>query len=233
MAVSPESAPCPPQYAYCGWSGPQQWANIPGSQCGATKQSPVDIKGWRTERRGPVIQVSYVGGAAQVVNTGHDIEVIPASADNAMSIGGKRYSLKQFHFHTPSEHSILGRPFPAEVHFVHELDGKIAVIAVMLPVDRSHSVLEPIFRDLPKNVCSRSSAWLDLRNILPRTIDSYYTYEGSLTTPPCSEGVTFYIANGTGLMLSRPQHDALTSLGPNARPLQPINNRTITLVEPR
>jgi carbonic anhydrase len=229
-----ESSNCPPRYAYCGWSGPQQWANIPGSHCGGTKQSPVDIRNWQTVGSGPEIAVNYSDGAATVLNTGHDIHVTPAGTNNSITIDGKTWPLAQFHFHTPSEHHLRGRTYPGEVHFVHQVGDLIAVIAVLLPVDgKGNRFLAPIFESLPGNVCASSTINLQLSELLPDTIRSYYTYEGSLTTPMCDEVVTFYIANGTSLVLSPSQRTNLQRLGANARPLQNINGRPITLVQPR
>lgn len=85
---------------------------------------------------------------------------------------------------------------------------------------------------MPTRVCSSDTANIALQSLLPATIDSYYTYDGSLTTPPCSEVVTFYIPNRLGITISQEEYDQLKALGENARPLQPINNRHIRLVEP-
>jgi len=99
-------------------------------------------------------------------------------------------------------------------------------------VSDSNPVLAEVFRHLPTRVCSSDTTNIAFQSLLPATIGSYYTYDGSLTTPPCSEVVTFYIANGTGITISQDEYDKLKALGENARPLQPINNRRIRLVEP-
>jgi carbonic anhydrase len=141
----------------------------------------------------------------------------------------------EIHFHTPSEHKLRGTEFAGEAHVVHLLGTRYAVIAVLLPAKPNGSpVFDPIFRSLPRNVCASTKISLAWKDLLPESIANYYTYDGSLTTPPCKETAKFYIANNTGLALSNTQRSSLHSLGANARrPLQPINGRPITLVTPR
>jgi carbonic anhydrase len=114
---------CPPRYAYCGYSGPSQWANLPvkDNACGGVRQSPIDLHG--TMGRGEAIAVAYISGNATIQNTGHDILVTPTGDAGKISIGGKTYNLKQFHFHVPSEHHINGAAAPSEMHVVHQLEG--------------------------------------------------------------------------------------------------------------
>lgn len=235
FAADQHSEACPPQFAYCGWSGLQQWANIPGSDCGGKKQSPVNITGWKTVHTRADIEVRYGDSTATVSNTGHDIKVKPATANNIIRVNGTDYPLVDFHFHTPSEHHLRGREFAGEVHFVHLLDGHYVVIAVLLPAQETgSSVFAPVFRSLPRNVCTSAAIDLAWEDLLPKRITTYYTYDGSLTTPPCREAATFYIARETKLVLSNADHGSLRALGENARrPLQDINRRPITLVDPR
>jgi carbonic anhydrase len=226
---------CPPTFSYCGYSGPSQWENLPiaGNECGGQAQSPVDIAGW-TAGPGPAISVHYKDGPASIANQGYDIEVKPAESSGFISAGGDKYLFRRFHFHVPSEHAVDGQKSPAELHLVHESESgdKTAVIAVLLAVGDSNPALAEVFRRLPMKACSCDSAHIELQSLLPATIASYYTYDGSLTTPPCSEGVKFYIPKGTGITISQAELDKLASLGDNARPLQEINNRQIRLIEP-
>lgn len=231
---------CPPRYSYCGYSGPEQWRNLPidRNECGGKAQSPVDIIGWE-EGEGSAISVSYTAGRVAILNTGHDIEVKLSGDSSFITIGGNKYFLRQLHFHVPNEHAMegdRGGKYKAELHLVHgaERGNRTAVIAVLLTVDdsRSNPVLAEVIRRLPMKVCNSEAALLAFQNLLPATIDNYFTYDGSLTTPPCSQTVTFYIANGTGLTLSQEEYDKLESLGENARPLQPINGRPIRLIKP-
>jgi carbonic anhydrase len=237
--LAADDSQCPPRYAYCGYAAPSQWANLPieKNECGGDRQSPVNISTWTTQRGGPEITVRYSNTTFTIANTGHDIMVTPATGGNSITISGKTYDLVQFHFHTPSEHHVHGTSFPVELHLVHQLRGgsELAVIGVLIPVDRANAVLSPIFARLPAKVCSSGGALpLSLSSLLPKTIDSYYTYSGSLTTPPCSQIVTWYVANGTGITMTREQLVKLRALGDNARPVQTLgSNRKITLVEPK
>src|SRR5688572_24587956 len=115
VTSSAAGATCPPSYSYCGYSGPAQWRYITEwSSCGGQVQSPVNLRGWSTNNRGPFIDVNYARTASAVVsNTGHDIEVAP-SPGGAITISGKSYTLTQFHFHVPSEHQFVGKSSPAE-----------------------------------------------------------------------------------------------------------------------
>jgi len=237
-AFGAEEASCPPRFSYCGYSGPEQWKNLPidRNECGGEVQSPVDITGW-TAGPGSAISVRYGASPAMIANTGHDIEVKLGDKANFITIGSDRYFLSKFHFHAPSEHVINNQRYSAELHLVHEAEqgNRIAVIAVLLTVDDSSAnpVLAEVFRSLPMKACDSGAVALELGKLLPAsTINNYFTYDGSLTTPPCSQVVTFYIANGTGLTLTQEEYGKLEALGDNARPLQPINNRPIRLIEP-
>lgn len=226
-------ADCPPRYAYCGWTGVKQWPQLPDSKCGGEKQSPVNIINWRTESPGPLIEVRYVDTSATVFNSGHDIRLKPPTANNFLEVDGTPYPLDNLHFHTPSEHKVRGSEFPAEAHFVHQVGGRYWVIAVLLPVHRDgSSELAPIFTALPRNLCTSQNISFDWSKVLPGEIMDYYTYEGSLTTPPCTETATFFIANDTGLRLTALQRGSLISHGENARrPLADINDRPIVRVD--
>ena len=218
---------CPPPFAFCGYSGPAQWRNIKipdkENQCGGTRQSPIDLPK-PAPVPGPLIQVAYVDGKATIRNTGYDIEVTPVEANSKITINKVEYTLVKFHFHVPSEHHIDGAETPAEMHVVHtRIDGGTtyyAVIGVLLDKGREYPALEPVFANLPKNVCEKSGELpIAFSRLLPRELSNYYTYAGSLTTPPCTQTVTWYV-------LGAPQtiRDAdlmnLRALGNNARPIQ-------------
>jgi carbonic anhydrase len=191
-----------------------------------------------TPTPGPLIRVEYVACEATILNTGHDIEVTPASDANKIKIGEDNnvYTLVKFHFHVPSEHHIDGAEKPAEMHIVHaRVEGRntyYAVIGVMLTSGGKYPALEPVFEHLPKNVCDKfDKVPIDFPNLLPKELrDYYYTYAGSLTTPPCTENVTWYVLGATreipALDLSK-----LRALGENARPIQ-NNQLRVTYVHP-
>jgi carbonic anhydrase len=228
---------CPPRYSYSGFAGPSQWPNIPfegqRNECGGTSQSPVDLENW-TETKGPAVIVKYTASGASIKNTGHDIEVIP-DRPMTITIDGAPYTLRQFHFHVPSEHLIRGTRAAAEIHFVNDsADRKsVAAIAVLISADgMSSGLLGPVIQNMPMNVCAPNATVSNFPfdRLLPSQIDTYVTYGGSLTTPPCNEVVTFYIVQGAGLALSPTDFSKLASLGSNSRPPQPLGARQIKLV---
>ena len=140
-----------------------------------------------------------IAGDATIRNTGHDILVTPAGDAGKITIGGKVYKLLQFHFHVPSEHSIPGVAAVAEMHIVHQLvkgsGDEYAVIGVMLTKGNEYPALKPVFANLPEIVCAAPKALLSIEfdQLLPKTKFSYYTYAGSLTTPPCTQSVIWYV----------------------------------------
>lgn len=190
--------PCPPRYSYCGYSGPAQWPNLPieKNECGATMQSPIDVT-TQTRRAGDAIRVAYKPSDATIRNTGHDIMVTPTDEDaGEIKIGAKEYKLRYLHFHFPSEHRVPGVEAVAEMHIVHQLKGgsDYAVIGVMLTRGlRPYPALAPVFANLPTKACSGATHRVDFAGLLPENVSGYYTYVGSLTTPPCTQGVTWYV----------------------------------------
>ena len=234
---------CPPRYSYCGYSGPEQWKNlpIPKNECGGERQSPINL-GTPTPTPGPAIIIDYHAGPATIRNTGHDIEVTPAKDNNKITIGGKVYTLLQLHFHFPNEHRVPRiANAVAEMHILHEVvegdETYNAVIGVMLtsgtPTD---SALEPVFKNLPEAACAPPTVLpqFNFDQLLPEKF-GYYTYVGSLTTPPCTETVktvTWYVLDAPRTIFESDKNK-LCALGENARPIQ--NNPSalkVTYVRP-
>jgi carbonic anhydrase len=224
---------CPPRYSYCGYSGPAQWPNllIANNQCGGERQSPIDMVPAKPTP-GPAIFVEYSPGNATIRNTGHDILVTPTGDAGKITIGHSVYKLLQFHFHFPSEHHINGAAAPAEMHIVHRLEGggpdDYAVIGVMLTSSTTptYQVLAPVFANLREKVCDKSDPVpIEFDKLLPKKVSSYYTYAGSLTTPPCTQSVIWYVL-GERRTISVSELRKLSLLGENARPIQRKTNVT-------
>jgi carbonic anhydrase len=214
---------CPPRYSYCGYSGPAQWPNLPieKNECGGEKQSPINLV-TQTRTPGDAIRVDYVAGDATIRNTGHDILVTPAGDAGKITIGGKVYKLLQFHFHIPSEHHIHGAGASGEMHVVHQLEGgtDYAVIGVLLTSGTTYPALAPVFANLPAKACTKSGPIrIDFAKLLPKELSGYYTYAGSLTTPPCTQSVTWYVLEARRTILGQ-ELAKLRALGENARPIQ-------------
>jgi len=194
------------------------------------QQSPINIVPTKDTNLTP-LDLNYTVGAKSIINNGHSIQV-NVQDGNTLKLDGKVYKLKQFHFHVPSENNIKGDKFPLEAHFVHVSDdGKIAVIGVMFVEDKENPVLKKAWSKLPKlevgkeDKCGLSAD--EVKALMPKNKD-YYRFKGSLTTPPCSEGVD-WIVYKEPLSVSKEQVNAFfnTFSFPNNRPVQPVNGREI------
>ena len=149
---------------------------------------------------------------------------------SSTTIAGKRYTLRQFHFHHPSEHTISGDHFPMELHFVHATDaGEVAVLAVLLAAGPANAAFGKIVEMMPRQPGrARHGTQIDPAALLPET-RHFFRYVGSLTTPPCSEPVLWTVFSKP-VTISEAQLGAFAGLFPsNARPLQPLNARHLLL----
>lgn len=217
-------------WGYGEHNGPATWGNEKGFE--ACKlgmvQSPVDVitKGAKTAKN--MLAVNYSAALKDVVNNGHTLQV-GADQGNSITFNGVKYNLIQFHFHTPSENHIDGKEFPFEAHFVHKSDkGELLVMAVMFNEGAANAELESIIKSFP-NEQNKPVAYNGFQpsKLLPK-MKSYYTFAGSLTTPPCSEGVTWVVLKDA-MTASAAQIKAFNNvMGNNDRGLQPLNKRLIS-----
>jgi len=218
------------QWSYSGDEGPEHWADLDQAYrlCGEGKaQSPVDLK--RSKPRAGLLKFSYVNSPLRIIDTGHSIQVNFDSGSTVL-IRGKRYNLLQVHFHSPSEHTVSSRSYPMEAHFVHERGiGEIAVIGVMFIEGHENDVIEQVWSRIPEEKNREEvyeSETINPMSLIP-VVHSRYFYIGSLTTPPCTEGVTWNVLS-TPLQMSRGQIEAFRALYPrNNRPVQPLNGRRV------
>ncbi|NDP58534.1 MAG: carbonic anhydrase family protein [Oxalobacteraceae bacterium] len=215
---------------YEGENGPLRWGrlNPAWSQCDSGKrQSPIDIRdGIRVDLE--PIYVDYKPARFSVLDNGHTIQV-NMGAGNTITVAGKLYELVQFHFHRPSEERINGRNFPMVAHLVHkDADGKLAVVAAMITEGVPSPLVQIIWNNLPleKNEATSPTMVIDMNQMLPVRRE-YYTYMGSLTSPPCSEGVLWLVMKEP-IQLSAQQMAIFARLYPmNARPIQVGSGRLI------
>jgi len=217
-------------WSYSGEAGPQAWGGLRAefSQCSAgQRQSPIDIREGLAVDLEPV-RFNYQSSGFGVVDTGHTVQVNVA-AGNSIELGGRRFELQQFHFHRPSEERIDGRQFDMVAHLVHkDAEGKLAVVAVLLDRGSLQPVVQAVWNNLPleKNQETQARGTIDLGQLLPAD-RRYYTYMGSLTTPPCSEGVQWVVMRHP-VAVSQEQLDIFARIYPmNARPLQAASGRRI------
>ncbi|WP_271010345.1 carbonic anhydrase [Paucibacter sp. B51] len=217
-------------WGYAGEGAPDKWAELSPEfrQCAVgTRQSPIDIReGIRVDLE--KIQFEYRPSSFAVLDNGHTIQVNVAPG-NALQVMGRRFELLQFHFHRPSEERINGRQYDMVAHLVHkDAEGRLAVVAVLLERGQDQALVQTIWNNLPleKGEALPAPGLLDLNQLLPEN-RAYYTYMGSLTTPPCSEGVLWMVMR-TPVQVSPNQIAIFSRLYPmNARPIQAGSGRLI------
>jgi carbonic anhydrase len=217
-------------WSYEGETGPANWSkiNVDWAKCGTgNRQSPIDLRdGIKVNLE--QISFDYHPSSFSEVNNGHTIEVTVGSG-NFITIGNTVYELQEFHFHRPSEEKINGKGTEMVIHLVHRsAEGKIAIIAVLLERGQPHRLMQTIWDNLPleKQEVVSPSIVIDPTDALPERRD-YFTYMGSLTEPPCTEGVLWMVFKQP--MQASPAQMALFSrLYPlNARPVQSTAGRMI------
>jgi carbonic anhydrase len=217
-------------WSYDGEGGPQAWGQLKPEfdKCAnGTRQSPIDIRDGIRVNLDPV-QFDYRPSAFRVLDNGHTVQVNVA-AGNTIEVMGRRFELLQFHFHRPSEERIEGKQFDMVAHLVHkDTGGRLAVVAVLLERGSAHPLVQAVWNNLPLEKGDELSAraTLDLNQLLPKDT-RYYTYMGSLTTPPCSEGVLWMVMQQP-VTVSDEQIAVFSRLYPmNARPVQQASGRLI------
>jgi carbonic anhydrase len=219
------------QWGYLGDEGPENWGRLGGQNtiCSTGKrQSPIDIAGGKRAQSSKLV-LDYASSNATLQNNGHAMVVTPEKS-GGVRVDGVFYKLLQFHFHAPSEHAIDGHRMAFETHFVHQnQNGDYLVIAVLSEIGAADPMLAPIFAYLPRDPGGPvilPDLLINPRDLMPAT-EAFYAYAGSLTTPPCKEGVTWIIFN-TPLSVSAEQVETISRLiGPSARPLQQRQERDI------
>lgn len=217
-------------WSYEGPGGPEAWARLKPefAKCGkGQRQSPIDIRDGIAVNLDP-IRFDYQPSAFRVIDNGHTVQVNVA-AGNFIEVMGRRYELQQFHFHRPSEERIDGRVFDMDAHLVHkDAEGRLAVVAVLLERGSAQAVVQSVWNNLPleKGEEQPANVPVDLNQLIPAE-RGYFTYMGSLTTPPCSEGVLWMVMK-TPVQISAEQLAIFSRLYPmNARPVQSAAGRMI------
>jgi len=211
---------------YAGEMGPENWGDeFP--TCGkGMKQSPLNITG-PFEKSKDTLVVNYKEGPLKIVNNGHTIQV-NVEPGSTLKINKEVYNLLQFHFHRPSEEQIDGKPMAMVIHFVHKnAEGKLAVLGVLLNEGKDNADINTLWSNAPKSEGPEvvvEKVKFNPNSLVPAAM-THYSYEGSLTTPPCTEGVNFYILKTTVDIAKKQVVDF--PFKRNARPVQPANGRKI------
>jgi carbonic anhydrase len=203
LAADPKSlgapaTPSPAHWSYAGEESPQRWGSLDPSytlcDTGAA-QSPLDLPEAPSRRTPAPARPRWDPVPLQAKNNGHTIQV-DDTAPSALVIDGTTYRLQQFHFHSPSEHSIGGHTYAAEMHLVHKSDaGKLLVVAILFTSGAANTTLAPLWSTMPEHgapAVALAGTTIDIASLLPRA-PRYLRYDGSLTTPPCTEGVTWLV----------------------------------------
>ena len=219
------------EWGYSGSEGPAHWGELTPefATCKTGhSQSPVNIVGAQRADL-PAIQFNYKPSALHIINNGHTIEIVYAPG-SFIIVGDKRYDLKQFHFHHPSEETIKGKRFPMEMHLVHsDADGNLAVVSVLLEEGSANPVVETLWGLAPKTAGAEKAEdnlQINVADLLP-TNRAYFTFAGSLTTPPCTEGVSWFVLK-TPVAISKKQVATFAEIYPyDERPTQALNGRTV------
>jgi carbonic anhydrase len=230
-----------PVWHYEGEEGPAHWGTISAkfASCQSGRaQSPIDIVAPTRRDTSDAIALKFAPTSLRIVhhehvadaiNNGHTIQVNYSEGDT-LTVGDRAYHLVQYHFHAPSEHTVNGKQFPMEMHLVHtDAEGQLAVIGVLIVGGAPNVAFDPIWANLPVTQGVEhhlEHVTVDVDSLLPKS-HTAYRYEGSLTTPPCSEGVKWFVMTNP-IALSQAQIDAFTALfhGDN-RPVQPLNGRPV------
>lgn len=217
-------------WSYTGEGAPDKWAQLQPEfrQCGVgTRQSPIDLRDTIKVDQEP-IQFDYKPASFSVVDNGHTIQV-NVSPGSALQIMGRRYELQQFHFHRPSEERINGRQYDMVAHLVHkDADGRMATVAVLLERGQDQALIQTVWNYLPleRGDTYTAPVPIDLNQLLPKD-RGYFSYMGSMTTPPCTEGVLWMVLRQP-VQVSSQQISVFSHLYPmNARPLQAQSGRLI------
>lgn len=222
-----------PHWSYSGSTGPASWGALEHDydSCAHGKtQSPIDIRDDAVHKADlPAINFSYQSSALKIIDNGHTIQVNYAPG-SFITVDGHRYDLVQFHFHHPSEEQINDKNFDMVAHLVHrDSEGRLAVVAVLLAKGSGNPLIDTLWSHIPAEKEKESvvtSTSINVATLLPAE-RGYYTFTGSLTTPPCTEGVKWLVlknpASVSGAQIAR--FAALYPL--DARPVQPLNGREI------
>jgi carbonic anhydrase len=217
-------------WSYTGHGNPAQWAQLnPDYETCANgvTQSPINIT--KAEKADlPGLEFQYQESAPSIVNNGHTIQINLASG-NFLTVGSQKLELLQFHFHTPSEEQINGKRSEMVAHFVHKsAEGQLGVVALLIKSGSRNKAFTSIFQHLPRKgeTITVENLKLDLNAMLPNN-KNYYTFTGSLTTPPCTENVQWIVLK-QAISLSPKQIKAFKNqYAFNARPVQAIHDRKI------
>lgn len=230
FAIGPAEAEGDIHWGYLGNIGPDHWADLSPDfvLCKhGVNQSPINIRETIDAELG-LLEFDYSRRATSVVNNGHTLQ-LNVEPGNWMRVEGDQFELVHIHFHSPSEHQYKGEKFPLEAHLVHQnAKGELAVVGVMFRLGEEHSDLAKIGSAAPSHVGESKPIVFDVGKMtLHASHEQYFRYSGSLTTPPCSEGVRWFILKQTSHISQQQIDNFVRLIGEDARGPQPQNARIV------
>lgn len=223
------------QWSYEGETSPKNWGKLDTlySECvNGKEQSPINIEISEVQPNHALddVRITYQPTVFTFKNNGHTVQANTSEINNSIVVEGTEYKLAQFHFHQPSEHQFNGKNFEMEIHLVHQdKNNKLAVLGIMIKEGSKNKSLAEIWSKLPKKETKEEIKLIqpiNLTSLLPKSRKSFQ-YNGSLTTPPCSEKVEWVVLEQP-IEMSKAQINAFGKIFPdNHRPVQPLNERDI------
>lgn len=233
LAALPSPAPistAPIAWQYDGDQGPSHWGEIAPTTASCekgTQQSPINIRTTPHHQSHDGLLVHYTAAPGHVVASHHTIEVDFQSGES-LEVLGRTYTLKDFHFHAPSEHQLNGRSYPMEAHLVHrDESGHLLVLAVLMDLGTESTSLASVWERIPSGKQEEvRDLLINPQDLLPRDLH-HYAYDGSLTTPPCTEGVHWIVLKEPISITPGHIERFVSLIGHNARPVQSLNEREI------
>jgi carbonic anhydrase len=220
-----------PYWSYKGDTDASHWGKLDSSFAACSighLQSPIDIRDAKPADL-PALKIDYSAVPLNIIDNGHSIQVNYAPG-STLTVGDHVYTLKQFHFHHPAEEQINGKKYDLVAHLVHaDAEGHLAVIAILFKKGAANPLLDTVWKNVPsekEKAHEVTGTSVNVKDLLPGNL-GYYTFAGSLTAPPCSEGVTWFVLKNPA-SVSEEELATFTKYYPmNARPLQPVNGREI------
>ena len=220
-------------WGYKGAEGPEHWGDLSPkfSTCkNGLNQSPINITD-TTEALLSEIDFQYDDVPLSMINNGHTVKVNYTPGSH-IEVDGQQFSLIQFHFHSPSENYIDGIRYPLEVHLVHKsAEGQLAVIGIMFKEGAKNPMIEGLWSHLQSakigELMKDDYILVNAYGLLPTNGQEYYRFNGSLTTPPCTEGVTWMVMKEPLQVSASQVRQFVDLIGNNSRPLQTVNARPV------
>lgn len=220
------------KWSYDEYTGPEYWGELDPENSACVKgneQSPINLEfsQAKVDKKIKRNQFYYEPTIFTLLNNGHTIQANTTTESNIIIVEGNAYTLVQFHFHTPSEHQFNGQHYEMELHLVHsDNNGKLAVIGLMIQEGKENKILASVWDGLPKDQTKTEKHLIHLQALLPQNHMSFH-YDGSLTTPPCTEQVEWLVFEQP-IEMSKQQIQAFQQIfSDNHRPVQPLNHREI------